>query len=199
MELADYSQLLPSNWLPAGGSSFFKAFLCHTLGVSTQGKQPQRLNADGLLLLCGSTIHHNALLDEMRFRQVPIASMPADVFHGNQSPNDWLNILNQLFGQRSQLAVTIDQPVSKDPVYAQRLKHIMADVCAHIIYLRDVKELVVEGGATAYEVIDALMWNDFEVIGQLAPGVIRLQPFAAPSLCLTLKPGSYPWPADVLE
>ena len=198
VELADYSKQLPSHWLPAGGSSFFKAFLTHKLGVDNRSKEPQRLTADRLLLICGSTIHHNALLEELQTWHVPVAPMPTEVFHGNHSPHDWFNALNHLYEQQHRLVVTINQPVSKDPAYAQRLKHIMAEVCSHIIYLQDVKELAIEGGATAYEVIETLGWHEFEVIGQLAPGIIRLQPLAQLGLYLTLKPGSYHWPVDVL-
>lgn len=74
----------------------------------------------------------------------------------------------------------------------------MAEVCKAIIDKEIVNELVIEGGATAYEVMEVLDWHTFEVVGQIAHGIIRLRPYEVSSVIITLKPGSYQWPAHVL-
>lgn len=55
-----------------------------------------------------------------------------------------------------------------------------------------VKELCIEGGATAYEVLKALEIDTFTPIHEWSDGVIRSKVDNI-DLYLTLKPGSYPW------
>ena len=84
-------------------------------------------------------------------------------------------------------------------VYALRLKRIMAQVCNDLLERQTVKEMIIEGGATAYEVIETMHWNHFKVVNILTSGVIKLQPEGCKELQLTLKPGSYQWPKQVLS
>ena len=56
-------------------------------------------------------------------------------------------------------------------------------------------ELLVEGGATAAAILQRLHLQAFTPVEELAPGVIRMQVAGNRQLCLTLKPGSYDWPA----
>ena len=58
--------------------------------------------------------------------------------------------------------------------------------------MRRPEEVVIEGGATAYALLEELGWVDFEVLCETAPGVVRLQHMPSGTV-LTLKPGSYPW------
>ncbi|HYC70370.1 MAG TPA: four-carbon acid sugar kinase family protein [Opitutaceae bacterium] len=57
--------------------------------------------------------------------------------------------------------------------------------------------LVIEGGATAAAVIRALRWDRLDVLGEWAPGVVALRPRSARRVVITLKPGSYAWPASL--
>lgn len=198
VELVDYTKQLTPDWIPAGGSSFFKAFVEHTLGVKPSEQPTQKLPIDHLLLICGSTLHHNALLKDLEERRVPLLAMPKDVFDGVAYSSTWIKALSLSYAKHPSLAITINQPVSADPTYAQRLKYIMAESCYKITRECLVKELVIEGGATAYEVIKVMGWYNFEVTGQLAAGIITLQPHEAEHLHVTLKPGSYAWPEKVL-
>ncbi len=195
-EFKDYMKQLPPDWIPAGGSSFFKAFIEAELGVNPTKQPVYHLSADHLLLICGSTIHHNALLQGLENRQVPLAAMPAEVFNGKSLSSKWINELVLSYVKYNNLVVTINQPVVKDPTYAQRLKSIMAETCYRINRESTVKELVIEGGATAYEVISVMRWYNFEVTGQLATGIITLRPHEAQHIRLTLKRGSYMWPSQ---
>ena len=52
--------------------------------------------------------------------------------------------------------------------------------------------LMIEGGATAYAIIQRLGWNSFSIERELAPGVVTIQ---YKQTLITLKPGSYPWPS----
>jgi uncharacterized protein YgbK (DUF1537 family) len=56
---------------------------------------------------------------------------------------------------------------------------------------------LVEGGSTAAAIINRLNFDRFFPIGELGPGVIKMKVDAVDDLFLTLKPGSYDWPAYI--
>ena len=56
-----------------------------------------------------------------------------------------------------------------------------------------------EGGATAVALARDMGWTQLRVVGELAPGVATLVVVGDESQRLTIKPGSYAWPADVLQ
>ena len=51
--------------------------------------------------------------------------------------------------------------------------------------------LIIEGGATAWATLQTLGWTQFEIVAQIAPGVVQMS--ATNGTLVTLKPGSYPW------
>ncbi len=197
-DFIDYCKLLNNTLLPAGGGSFFKAFLKQQFPHALFKQIEKKIKLGKLLLICGSTIKHNALLCELEAAKVPIESMPTEVYHGEVSSEKWIEYLNTQYALHGNLVVIINQPISHDPAYAMRLKQIMAKVCQSVVSQHAVKELIIEGGATAYEVISAMQWQAFEVVGIMTTGVIKLKPQNSTELQLTLKPGSYQWPEEVL-
>jgi uncharacterized protein YgbK (DUF1537 family) len=62
-----------------------------------------------------------------------------------------------------------------------------------------LKELFVEGGATASEIAGRFGWNRFEPCDQLGPGVVRMKVLESDNIYLTIKPGSYVWPEGILN
>jgi uncharacterized protein YgbK (DUF1537 family) len=59
------------------------------------------------------------------------------------------------------------------------------------------RHLLIAGGATAAAVLRGLGWSRLKVVRVWGPGVVTLQPLAAPGFAVTLKPGSYPWPSGI--
>ena len=59
--------------------------------------------------------------------------------------------------------------------------------------------LALTGGATARAFCDLLQLDPFEVLGEWAPGVVRLRPQARPDWEISIKPGSYVWPDSFLR
>ena len=159
----------------------------------------QQISTENLLVICGSTIRHNTFIGELQSENIQLCNMPSTVYHGRIAPHDWISGLVSSYSLSHKLGVVIDQLVANDPAYPLRLKKVMAEVCQAIVDKEIVNELVIEGGATAYEVMEVLGWHTFEVVGQVAPGIIRLRPYEVSSVIITLKPGSYQWPAHVLK
>ncbi|HLP77694.1 MAG TPA: hypothetical protein VK327_12340, partial [Candidatus Paceibacterota bacterium] len=56
-----------------------------------------------------------------------------------------------------------------------------------------------EGGATAVALMRRMNWHQLKVSQELAPGVATLAVKGKRSTLLTIKPGSYVWPAAVQD
>ena len=90
--------------------------------------------------------------------------------------------------------MAIDRPAVGNPAFAEKLCDIMTKAVQAVFREICLKELFVEGGATAARIVDNFGWNRFEPCDQLGPGVVRMKVLESDTMHLTIKPGSYPWP-----
>jgi uncharacterized protein YgbK (DUF1537 family) len=72
----------------------------------------------------------------------------------------------------------------------------MAGLVNNVLQRGVVKELFVEGGATAWAVVNASGLTQFFPVEEVGAGVVRMYTSDA-ELCITVKPGSYPWPSTM--
>jgi hypothetical protein len=59
-----------------------------------------------------------------------------------------------------------------------------------------VKEVLIEGGSTAYSIVQKIGWQSFIPTEELEQGIVRMQVKEMTDLHLTIKPGSYEWPVE---
>ncbi len=71
------------------------------------------------------------------------------------------------------------------------LRETMAETVRGLTDIHTPRELIIEGGATAYASLQKLGWDTFTITDEIAPGVIRMR--APNGTHVTMKPGSYPW------
>ena len=77
------------------------------------------------------------------------------------------------------------------------LSQLFAKTVALVCRMQAVPEIIIEGGATAAAVIQELNLGSFKPLQVFAQGVIRMESLSCPDLFITMKPGSYDWPAPV--
>ena len=160
------------------------------------------------LILCGST--QSKPLDI----GIPIYPMPREVYDGVQTAQDWYNAIAStiLATQNCQLPTvncqlsTVNSLILSIPhthrtgkAIAVHLRTVMAEMTRLILAPLHLEStgtgsdlhLIIEGGATAWATLQALGWKQFEIVRQVAPGVVQMR--AECGALVTLKPGSYPW------
>jgi uncharacterized protein YgbK (DUF1537 family) len=93
----------------------------------------------------------------------------------------------------------IGLPRVREPRAARLLARHLVRIAASVLQRAQVGQIFVEGGATAIELVRRVGWNRLTVLREVAPGVATLRIAAEPSLCLTIKPGSYTWPDQIRE
>ena len=109
----------------------------------------------------------------------------------------WKNNILHAFSLSGTVVVAINKPVSKLPRIAELLSDFMAKLVMMVVKSEHIEELLIEGGATASCILKYLGWNEFTPVGEIVLGVVRMQVNRHSHICITVKPGSYPWPKNL--
>lgn len=144
----------------------------------------------GLLVLCGST--QSKPLD----LGIPEYPMPRAVYDGEAPVISWIEEIKEAPAGAILSFGTNTHRTGKDA--AVYLRNAMAEAATAFINSHHPQEIVIEGGATAFCLLNRLGWHHFRITNEIAPGVVRMQltslnPQPSTPITLTLKPGSYPW------
>ena len=185
--------------LMAGAADCFEAMLQNKgWGTATSaGRQsrdcdamPRHAHVSSLLVVCGST-QSRSLKDEPYIKKMGAEEMgmPKDVFHGGD-PERWLTLLERSYRQNGSLVMTIGQPSTGGKAYAVRLRNLMSLAASRLVRCRRPDSIIIEGGATAYTLLNRLGWHSFTIREEIAPGVVCMHHDGTD---IILKPGSYPW------
>jgi uncharacterized protein YgbK (DUF1537 family) len=193
-----------SNTLLAGSANLFTSLLQH-LTSSQKIETPDPETTGRRLFVFGSTFYQGKLnLNDGKHNNIPVHYVPAATICAETSGDN----VHALFashvassiiaGNNAIIAINPDfiKDIKVDPVL---LSHKMAAIVKQVIEHTSLHELLIEGGATAWAILERLNIEKLYPSKLIAPGVIHMRIAGDNQLCLTLKPGSYPWPAPVWE
>ncbi len=141
------------------------------------------LTAHSTLILCGST--QSKPLD----LGIPVAVMPRAVYEGSNDLTLWDT---SAYREKHSLILTMPYTHRTGKETAIHLRTVMAQKTMELIAQHRPDHLVIEGGATAWATLQTLGWMQFDIVRQVAPGVVQMRSVTYGTL-VTLKPGSYPW------
>ena len=150
-----------------------------------------------LIMVCGSTQSKSVIATPLcrRYNAVE-CNMPEGVFLGKESAEAWIASLKPVFAENG-VVLTINYPSQGGKDFAVRLRKTMAIVVKALVCGGEEKaavqprlKLIIEGGATAFEILSTLGWSTFDVVKEHYPGVVEI---ANEQASIILKPGSYPW------
>jgi len=180
-EVSQWAARTRRDVLPAGGADFFEAIL-RDRGLTPTRAFEQQLPPGPTLFVCGSaSAYSRELIALARSQGVLI------------NPENWKP------AQSPRALLTIDRPIDRAPGAAGKWEDFLADAAQKILRRKArIASVMLEGGSTASAVCRCMGWNDLEVCGELAVGVVHLRAHAYEgSQDLYIKPGSYPWPDAV--
>ena len=187
----------------AGAADLFEAWLKSRRPNDPTPTLPKGGGKDGgLLVLCGST--QSKPLD----LGIPEYPMPRAVYDGEAPVTSWIEEIKEAPASAILSFGTNTHRTGKEA--AVYLRNAMAEAATAFINTHHPQEIVIEGGATAFCLLNRLGWHHFRITNEIAPGVVRMQlqspnthhsTFSLPHregwggspIFVTLKPGSYPW------
>jgi uncharacterized protein YgbK (DUF1537 family) len=179
-DISHWAGRLDANTLAAGAADFFRAWLATQAG-ERHAIPDYSLPAGGVLLLHGTTVGPvNARALHFRGLRAPSAASvrAALAQHGAVAVAPVTATLNQR-----------GAPVA--------ISRGFADLALRLHRTRSFRHLLIAGGATAATVLHALDWSALTVARTWDTGIVTLQPMNDPDFAVTMKPGSYPWPANL--
>ncbi|MDZ7721771.1 MAG: nucleotide-binding domain containing protein [candidate division KSB1 bacterium] len=191
--------------MPAGGAEFFKALLeikGYDKVISKTGKSVKF--GKNILIVCGSAYSKGkAGFKDIANKALKIIPMPDSVFTNSLGVEDsfqwWKEKVVQAFHKHTVVIIEIDQQVVRDKNYAVRLRKEMARLVHVVLKQVDVNELLIDGGATVHSITEKLGFEKLFPVQELSPGVIRMRVQSRDHFFVTIKPGSYAWPAWLLN
>jgi uncharacterized protein YgbK (DUF1537 family) len=190
-DLQTWVHRLPGRTLAAGAAGFFSALLDQRFPMPAPLDDRQSLGAP-LLFISGSTFDRSR--DSIK-RQLeaggPVRYMPEN------ADETWQDEVACLLQKQKKAILAIDPEWHS--FSAHELRTTMALIVRNILRKAPPAEMeiIIEGGATAYAILQAMDWKTFIPIQELAPGLVRMRVAEAPGLFVTVKPGSYPWPDTI--
>lgn len=193
-DIKSFIQSSKKDVLYAGGADFLTACLEEWGFIERPSESAfHKLPDKNVIIVCGSTVKHGITdYDYIKRNNFPLCNIPRDVFEGGDEEN-WIKQLIKTYNEYSSVIITIDHPSKGGKEFALRLRNIIASSVSKLIHSDIPQEIIIEGGATAYTILNRLGWNNFVLANEIEPGIIRMSIPNIPDTFVTIKPGSYEW------
>jgi hypothetical protein len=174
--------------LPVGAADFFTSLL-RARGLQSTRGLIARLAGGPRLFICGSAARPTEILvARARAAGIAVCALPDD-------PQHWHRLVLDSLQQSEAAVAVIGRPVDSAPGAARQFERLLADLTERVLAAIPIQHLFLEGGATASAVCRRMGWNELEICGELATGVVQMR--APGGQSLVVKPGSYLWPEAV--
>ena len=204
-DLRQWASRCEQSILAGGGAEFFNAWLETSLGIAISGPVAQARLADNQpeLFISGTASESSrAFIAESRYHGVPIFSLHEAMACGadfSLTKGERLAArVVEALQSNLRVILEIGLPAEIDRSVAQKLPMRLAQVADAILSRVKLGHIFAEGGATAAALVHRLGWSHLKVLQELAPGVVTLRPSAYEQCRLTVKPGSYAWPKELI-
>jgi uncharacterized protein YgbK (DUF1537 family) len=203
-DLQHWAERRDAKTVVAGAAEFFGALLAVTgQAVSAARRDAASVPPEGReLFVCGTTSRSGRdFLSAARARRTPVFSLPAELaWNADFTPAAMEAVANRVIAalrSHPRAILTIGLPAIREPVKARLLAEHLVGLAGVVMSRSEVGHVYAEGGATAAALVRRMGWDRMKVLRELAPGVATLAVKGDKSLLLTIKPGSYTWPAAV--
>ncbi|MDD3320844.1 MAG: four-carbon acid sugar kinase family protein [Paludibacter sp.] len=201
-DLQNCCKLLNDNTLLCGSAAFFEQILIFTKTGIPKGTQTQFNVKSNFLMICGSTHPQSQqYLEELSLSGLPVYGFPDSLLQENTRQESialWIQELITSWEKHRKLILYVSFEKVLFPDSSKILKSRMDQIVSGILSNCEINELLIEGGATAYGILNLINWKTLNPVQELAPGVLRMQVASTPSVHLTIKPGSYLWPENLI-
>ena len=192
-----------SGMLLAGGAEFFGALLAaeNPAGLPLA---PEKFSLNGagreFFVSGSSTTVARKFATAARRDRTPVFSLPLELAWGAEL----LATVSETIGQRivsafesnPRVVLTVGLPPVRDALVSRGLSGHVVQIAESALRRTEVGRVYADGGATAAELVRRMGWTRMKVLRELAPGVATLAVENGKSILLTIKPGSYEWPAQ---
>lgn len=202
-DLLKSCKLSSDKTLLCGSAAFFEQIILEKgLAKTTTSTTENGLSLKNFLLIAGTTHPESQRFSE-KLLQIgcQVEKFPEHLLQEQLNENDfayWLQELKSKWNENKMLSIGISDKTVVFPNSQTELKSRLSRVADYLLGNCDISELLIEGGATTYSILNTLSFTTLTPKTELAPGVLRMKINNTDNLWLTIKPGSYPWPEKLI-
>lgn len=202
-EMGKWAEIVSENMVVAGGAGFFDVMLSKKYTPVLSGYEKSLAVGNTALFIFGSKFPKAELLPcGLTNRTSVKVNMPDEIYDNAEFDykmlEKWAIQIISGLRKKKKVIVTVEQKYSKDPNISERIRQNIGELVELIIGKVALSDLVIEGGATTFDVLKAMNIKKLFPDKTLAQGIIQMKTDDYPEMTITTKPGSYPWP-DVVE
>ena len=198
-DLFSWYDKIKSDLLIGGGAAFFRLILSQLYNGVASGETCFNPSQGTTLLVSGTAYNESVALissfgDRNALIYVPESLLKEDL--DSEIAECWLNGVSDKLNAEK-FAVIAFKSGGDELIDALMLRETMAELVRKVFEQIEINELIIEGGSTASAILRALDIKSVFPVNEFAPGVVRCRSGKGTNLHITLKPGSYPWAADL--
>lgn len=196
-DLKAWAKINHSGVLLAGASGFFRAVI-ERAGFAQKVRQPSGPVLTGpMLYVLGSAYDKSiALVNKIVKAGGPVCYLNEQQ-HDDKEFELCVAEITNLIRENGKAIIAIDSRKAVTSS-ASELRVKMAGLVKRVFEQVAIKELIIEGGSTAAAILKSLGIKTLCPVNEYTTGVIRSKVIGKQNLYITLKPGSYNWPNQVL-
>ncbi len=189
-DLKKWSSKLDKHWLLAGAGDFFEQLLKKTYTAKNTQLPVLQLPH---VYVCGTTSSKAVQL--INTAQPFVVYIDASIItcHTGNAINNWLQQVQTTLQAHNKVIIAFSNNIKAPPGV---LRNLMAMLVKEVIKSNHIKELFIEGGATAAALLDAMQLSTYTVTDEIYRGVVRMK---AGDIYVTVKPGSYALPQVIQQ
>lgn len=184
-----WASRLDASVLPAGGADFFRMWLAHQRAGRRRAAAPPPTTR-ATLMLSGTATPAEPI--------TPLVG-PVVVLSPGALPTaaDLAAEARRHLQSAGNVSLVLGARVRGHRVAPDAINRMFSQLARRLRRVGAFDHALLTGGTTAAGVLTALDWHRLEVVHVWGPGVVTLRPAGAPHFLVTVKPGSYPWPASL--
>lgn len=202
-ELNQWALQLDNSTMMAGGAGFLNALLEKKFPeVSSSNEVTYELTPKSLFVFGSAFPKSKVFVDYLLSNGLIFVHMPQEIYFNKDFRSEvmiaWADEVITLLQNDIKVVVDITYMGSEEENISLRIQQNVAELVRLVNKKVDITDLLIEGGATTYEILKALNISTLYPFQELDAGVIQMHAKGYQNLCITTKPGSYYWPENIL-
>ena len=193
-DIKGWASVIDKTWMLVGAGDFYTAILEKTHQPKPQLKIEWR---SPHLYICGTAFNESRqFIKKINEEQNCISYLPETI------NEEWFEKTSRIIKEQHKVIIAIDDSTAS----ASSLRTAMAKAVKKIVARENIKEIFIEGGSTAAAVLEELDIKKLTPLNELSRGVVRMKAFSPlleglgeVDLFITVKPGSYQLPKEIIE
>lgn len=201
-DLSEWARHIGCDCFLAGGAGFFNTLLAHLLSRQEADRNETLLLRDKSLFVMGSLFPRSeGILSKNGGKGPKRMNMPEEIYKNKEfsenSLEQWADEIIQHLDQADTAIISMDHEPHDEPGLSKRLSQNIGQVVRKIMDKTNLNNILIEGGATTFEILKSLNIIKLYPYKELGLGIIQMKVGAYPGLSITTKPGSYDWPENI--